>query len=190
MKKITNIFLIFLKIGVFTFGGGYTMITLLRNEFVSKKQWIISDLFLDMVAIAESTPGPIAINSATYIGYHIAGFNGALVATTAVCIPSFTIIYIISSYFDSFLKLSYVSYAFDGIQACVVYLIISAAIQMLAGVRKTFFNLVIVSTIFITMLIFSVLSIDFSTVFYILICGMIGVARDFIKLIPRGENKK
>lgn len=190
MKKITILFLTFLKIGIFTFGGGYAMIALLKNEFVSKKQWITNDMFLDMVAIAESTPGPVAINSATYIGCHIAGFKGALASTTAVCIPSFTIIYIISSYFDSFLKLTYVSYAFDGIQACVVYLIFSAAIQMLKGIRKTFFNMAITIAVFITMLIFSVLSVKFSTVFYILICGMIGVAGHFIRLISQEGNKK
>ena len=190
MKKITILFLTFLKIGLFTFGGGYAMIALLKNEFVSKKQWITNDMFLDMVAIAESTPGPVAINSATYIGYHIAGFKGALASTTAVCIPSFTIIYIISSYFDSFLKLSYVSYAFDGIQACVVYLILSAGIQMLKEVRKTFFNMAIASAVFITILMFSVLSINFSTVFYILICGVIGVAGHFIKLILQKGNRK
>ena len=190
MKKITILFLTFLKIGLFTFGGGYAMIALLKNEFVSKKQWITNDMFLDMVAIAESTPGPVAINSATYIGYHIAGFKGALASTTAVCIPSFTIIYIISSYFDSFLKLSYVSYAFDGIQACVVYLILSAGIQMLKEVRKTFFNMAIAIAVFITILMFSVLSINFSTVFYILVCGVIGVAGHFIRLILQKGNRK
>lgn len=81
MNKITILFLTFFKIGMFTFGGGYAMIALLKNEFVSKKQWLTNEMFLDMVAIAESTPGPVAINSATYIGYHIAGFRGALAAT-------------------------------------------------------------------------------------------------------------
>ncbi len=190
MKKVAILFLTFFKIGLFTFGGGYAMIALLKNEFVSKKQWITDEMFLDMAAIAESTPGPVAINSATYIGYHIAGFRGALVSTTAVCIPSFTIIYIISLYFESFMKLSYVSYAFDGIQACVVYLILSAAIQMLKGVSKTFFDKAIIIAVFITMLIFSLLSIKFSTVFYILICGVIGVARHFIRLISQEANKE
>ncbi len=190
MKKVAILFLTFFKIGLFTFGGGYAMIALLKNEFVSKKQWITEDMFLDMAAIAESTPGPVAINSATYIGYYIAGFRGALASTIAVCIPSFTIIYIISLYFDSFLKLSYVSYAFDGIQACVVYLIFSAAIQMLKGIRKTFFNMANTIAVFITMFIFSLLAINFSTVFYILICGIIGVARHFIRLVSQGEKKE
>ena len=116
MKKLMTIFLAFLKIGAFTFGGGYAMIALLENELIEKKKWIEHDEFLNMVAVAESTPGPIAINSATYIGYHLAGFSGATVATLAVCIPSFLIIYCISLFLERFLSLTYVACAFKGIQ--------------------------------------------------------------------------
>ena len=105
MKKITNLFGTFLKIGAFTFGGGYAMVALLQNEFVEEKKWVTKEEFLDMVAIAESTPGPMAVNSATYIGYRIAGTAGAAAATTAVCIPSFVVIYLISLFFDQFLSL-------------------------------------------------------------------------------------
>lgn len=188
MKNVVTLFLSFLRIGMFTFGGGYAMIALLKIEFVTKKQWITDDEFLDMAAIAESTPGPIAINCATYIGYQMAGFGGALASTTAVCIPSFVIIYFISSFLDNFLELSYVSYALDGIQACVVYLILSAAIQMIKGIQKTFFNLAIGITVFALMLVFSILSVEFSTVFYILICGIIGVAGYLIRLLSRRKN--
>lgn len=188
VKKSAVLFLSFLKIGLFTFGGGYAMIALLKNEFVSKKKWITDEAFLDMVAIAESTPGPVAINSATYIGYQIAGYSGALASTVAVCIPSFVIIYIISSCFDSFLKLSYVSYALDGIQACVVYLILSAALQMVKGIRKTFYNMTLGIAVFFAMVVFSVLSVDFSTVFYILICGMTGVVGYSVKSISQRKG--
>ena len=112
MKKTLSLFLAFFKIGAFTFGGGYAMIALLENEFVEKKKWITKNEFLDMVAIAESTPGPVAVNSATYIGYKTAGFKGAAVSTLAVCIPSFAVIFCISLFFEQFLKLTYVSYAF------------------------------------------------------------------------------
>lgn len=105
MKKLCTLFLTFLKIGAFTFGGGYAMVALLENEFIAKKKWIDKKEFLDMIAIAESTPGPIAINSATYIGYHIAGVPGAATATLGVCIPSFVIIYLISLFFDQFFEL-------------------------------------------------------------------------------------
>ena len=121
MKKYLNLFFTMLKIGLFSFGGGYAMIALLENEFVSKKKWMEKDEFIDMVAIAESTPGPVAINSATYIGYKLLGFWGAFLATIAVCIPSFAIIFVISLFFDAFLTLTLVSYAFRGIQACVIY---------------------------------------------------------------------
>ena len=84
MKLICSLFITFLKIGAFTFGGGYAMIALLENEFVEKKKWLEKSEFLDMVAVAESTPGPVAINSATYIGYKIAGFAGATMSTLAV----------------------------------------------------------------------------------------------------------
>lgn len=189
-KKSILLFMTFLKIGLFTFGGGYAMIALLKNEFVSKKKWLTDDAFLDMTAIAESTPGPIAVNSATYIGYQIAGYRGALASTIAVCIPSFVIIYIISSCFESFLQWSYIGYALDGIQACVVYLILSAGIQMVRGIHKTFYSVTLGTVVFFTMLLFSVLSVDFSTVFYILICGLTGIAGYFVKSISKRTGNK
>lgn len=188
MQKITTLFLTFFKIGTFTFGGGYAMIALLKNEFVTKKHWITNDMFVDMIAIAESTPGPAAINSATYIGYQTAGFRGALAATTAVCIPSFTMIYLISLFFDRFLKISIVNYAFDGIQVCVIYLILSAAIQMLHEIRKTLFNMTILITAATTMLLFSILSVHFSTVLYILIYGVIGIFVYTFKLLSHQKG--
>ena len=174
-KLALSLFFTMSKIGLFTFGGGYAMIALLENEFVSKKQWLTKEEFLDMLAIAESTPGPIAINSATFIGYKTAKFLGALAATVGVCIPSFVIIYIISLFFDEFLSLTVVEYAFKGIQACVVYLILSAGIKMFKGIKKTPVNVAIVVSVILCMLIFSVLAIKFSTIFYILICGTLGV---------------
>ena len=104
MKKHLSLFLTMLKIGLFTFGGGYAMISLLQNEFVEKKKYMEKDEFLDMVAIAESTPGPIAINAATYIGYKHLGILGSLLATVAICIPSFVIIFAISLFLDTFLQ--------------------------------------------------------------------------------------
>ena len=90
-----------LKIGLFTFGGGYAMLALFEHEFVEKKHYMDKDEFLDMVALAESTPGPIAINSATYIGYKQMKFLGALIATIGICIPSFIIIFVISLFLTS-----------------------------------------------------------------------------------------
>ena len=175
MKKHLVLFFTMLKIGLFTFGGGYAMIALLENEFIAKRKWIEKDEFLDMVAIAESTPGPIAINAATYIGYKVLGFIGSLLATVAVCIPSFMIIYVISLFFDAFLSLTLVSYAFKGIQACVIWLILSAGLKMLKQMKKTPFNVIILSVAVTCMVMFSVFSVSFSTIFYILISGCIGL---------------
>ena len=147
MKLICSLFITFLKIGAFTFGGGYAMIALLENEFVEKKKWLEKSEFLDMVAVAESTPGPVAINSATYIGYKIAGFAGATMSTLAVSIPSFFVIYGISLFFDQFLSLRWVSCAFRGIQVCVIYLISSAGLKMLKTIERNAFNTVILLSV-------------------------------------------
>ena len=188
MKKHLNLFLTMLKIGLFTFGGGYAMIALLENEFVSKKKWIERDEYLDMVAIAESTPDPIAINASTYIGYKMLGFLGPLIATVAVCIPSFFIIYAISLFFDAFLSLALVSYAFRGIQVCVIWLILSAGIKMFKQMKKTLFNIVILSAVIICIVVFSVFLVSFSTIFYILISGMVGLFVYLIGLLRKGKD--
>lgn len=178
MKKsdLLKVFLTMMKIGLFTFGGGYAMLALLEHEFVEKKGWLTRDEFLDMAAIAESTPGPIAINAATYIGFKRCGFLGSLLATVAVCIPSFIIIFAISLCLDAFLTFKPVYAAFRGIQVCVVYLIFSAGFKMLKKMKKTAKNVITVVTVTLAMLTFSVLSINFSSIFYILICGTVGVA--------------
>ena len=189
MKKICNLFLTFLKIGAFTFGGGYAMIAIIENEFVDKKKLLSKEEFFNMVTISESTPGPIAINSATYIGYTVGGFFGALFSTIAVCIPSFLIIIIISLFFNDFLNLKYVAFAFKGIQVCVIYLILSAGLKMLKDLNKSLFNYLIFFIISFLMIIFS---INFSSIFYILICGLLGFITFKIKIIneSKKENQK
>ncbi len=175
IKGYLWLFLTMLKIGLFTFGGGYAMIALLENEFVEKKKWLEKDEFLDVTAIAESTPGPIAINAATYMGYKNAGIIGSIIATLGICIPSFVIIYAISLFFDAFLSLTLVEYAFKGIQICVVYLILTAGLKMLKQMKKTVFNMIIILVTLICMVVFSLFAVKFSTIFYILISGICGV---------------
>ena len=175
MKKYIDLFITMLKIGLFTFGGGYAMIALLESEFVARRKWIEKNEFLDMVAIAESTPGPIAINAATYIGYRVLRFRGSLIATVGVCIPSFAIIYVISLFFDKFLSLTLVANAFKGIQICVIYLIFTAGLKMLKGISKTPFNVITIIAVMSAMIITSILAVNFSTIYYILICGICGV---------------
>ncbi len=192
MKKIKgylSLFLTMLKIGLFTFGGGYAMIALFENEFVEKKKWLEKDEFLDVAAIAESTPGPIAINAATYIGYKNAGIIGSIIATLGICIPSFIIIYAISLFFDAFLSLTLVAYAFKGIQICVVYLILTAGLKMLAHMKKNAFNIIIISITLICMVVFSLFAVKFSTIFYIMISGACGVVVYLLGKIRKEEKQ-
>ena len=192
MKKVKgylSLFLTMLKIGLFTFGGGYAMIALLENEFVEKKKWLNKDEFLDIAAIAESTPGPIAINAATYIGYKNSGMIGSMIATLGICIPSFVIIYAISLFFDTFLSFTLVAYAFKGIQICVVYLILTAGLKMLKQMKKTAFNMIIISITLICMIVFSLFAVKFSTIFYILISGACGVAVYLLGKIRKEEKQ-
>ena len=188
-KEYLSLFLTMLKIGLFTFGGGYAMIALLENEFVAKKKWIEKDEFLDVAAIAESTPGPIAINAATYIGYKNAGMIGSMMATLGICIPSFVIIYAISLFFDAFLSLTLVAYAFKGIQMCVVYLILTAGLKMLKQMKKTAFNMIIISITLICMVVFSLFAVKFSTIFYILLSGACGVMVYLIGKVRKEEKQ-
>ena len=189
VKGYLSLFLTMLKIGLFTFGGGYAMIALLENEFVEKKKWLEKDEFLDVAAIAESTPGPIAINAATYIGYKNSGVIGSMIATLGICIPSFVIIYAISLFLDAFLSLTLVAYAFKGIQICVVYLILTAGLKMLKQMKKTVFNIIIISITLICMIVFSLFAVKFSTIFYILISGACGVAVYLLGKIRKAEKQ-
>ena len=189
VKDYLSLFLTMMKIGLFTFGGGYAMIAMLENEFVEKKKWLDKDEFLDVAAIAESTPGPIAINAATYIGYKNSGIIGSIIATLGICIPSFVIIYAISLFFDAFLSFTLVAYAFKGIQICVVYLILTAGLKMLKQMKKTTFNMIIISLTLICMIVFSLFAVKFSTIFYILISGACGVAVYLLCKIRKEEKQ-
>lgn len=176
LKNIFRVFLAFMKIGLFTFGGGYAMIAVIERELVDKKAWLNHEEFLNIIAIAESSPGPLAVNSATFIGYKKGGFFGALFATLGVILPSFIIIFAISLVFEKFLALEYVGYAFRGIQAAVAFLILSAGIKMLKHLERSVFNVLIVCLTVAVMILLEFLAPDFSTVFLILIGGAIGLS--------------
>ncbi len=193
MKKLKTLWLLFItlfKIGAFTFGGGYAMIAVLQKELVERKKWIEQEEFLDLVAIAESTPGPIAINSATYIGYKVAGALGSVFATLGVVLPSFIIIFLISLVFDKFLSLVWVQYAFRGIQACVAFLIISAGYKMLKSLKKNAFNIILFVVTLLVLVGLSIFAVEFSTIFYVLIGGVIGLTTYFIGLIKTKKQDK
>jgi len=175
-KKIGKLFLSFLKLGAITFGGGYVMIALMENEFVEKKHLLTQEEYLDMVAIAESSPGPVAVNAATYIGYRLAGIAGSAIATVGVVLPAFIIIFIISLYFDAFLALKPVQYAFAGIRVCVPYLIFSAGLRMAQKMEKTVWNKVIFFSVMTAMILCSLLAVKLTSILCILMCGTAGLA--------------
>ena len=191
MSVILQLLLSMLKIGCFAFGGGYAIIALLEDEFVSKRQWVDHDEFLDVVAIAESTPGPIAINVATYIGYKQKGFWGALVATVGMCLPSFVIMYLISLFYEQFMEIALVAAAFKGIQICVIYLIASAGLKTLKKMKKTPLNIIVFSITCIGMILCTLFELPVSSLLFILGAGILGLSVFFItKNKKKGDNEK
>ena len=176
VKSLGTLFFTFFKIGLFTFGGGYAMIALLEEEFIQRRKWLDKDEFLDMTAIAESTPGPVAINSATYLGYKLAKVPGAATATVAVCLPSFLIIYAISLFFEQFTQLTVIANAFKGIQVCVIYLIFSAGVRMLKALDKSPFATGVLAAVLLVMVGLSLAGVGLSSILLILLSGAAGVA--------------
>ena len=175
-KSLGTLFFTFFKIGLFTFGGGYAMIALLEEEFIQRRKWLDKDEFLDMAAIAESTPGPVAINSATYLGYKLAKVPGAATATVAVCLPSFLIIYAISLFSEQFTQLTVIANAFKGIQVCVIYLIFSAGVRMLKALDKSPFATGVLAAVMLVMVGLSLAGVSVSSILLILLSGAAGVA--------------
>ena len=175
-QSLGTLFFTFFKIGLFTFGGGYAMIALLEEEFIQRRKWLDKDEFLDMTAIAESTPGPVAINSATYLGYKLAKVPGAATATVAVCLPSFLIIYAISLFFEQFTRLTVIASAFKGIQVCVIYLIFSAGVRMLKALDKSPFATGVLAAVMLVMVGLSLAGVSVSSILLILLSGAAGVA--------------
>lgn len=189
MKETGRLFTTFLKIGAFTFGGGYAMLALLETECIEKKGWLTREEFLDMVAVSESTPGPVAVNSATYIGYQVAGVRGAALATLAVCLPSFVLLYLISLFFDGFLGLRAVARAFCGIRVCVIYLIFSAGLRLWKSMQKNVQNVVIWAVVLAVMLGGTVCAASLSSVCLILGCGAAGVLLSLCRKAGKDRKK-
>ena len=175
MSLITELFLTFAKVGLFTFGGGYAMIALIENTCVEKKQWITHDEMMDITVIAESTPGPIAINCATYVGYKQKGFIGAVAATIGMILPSFCIIFLISLFLDHFLEITWIAHAFLGIKIAVGILILDAAIKMIQKMQKKWMPRVFMICAFIIMMLINVFSVRISTVILMLAAGAISL---------------
>ena len=163
MKILSDLFIVFFKIGLFTFGGGFAMLALIEDICVEKKKWITHEEMMDITVIAESTPGPIAINLATYVGYKLRKIPGALIATIGMIIPSFFIVFLISQFLDRFLEIKWVSSAFQGIKIAVAILIIDAAIKMIRKMKKKPFQITMMIAALISMLVINVLALHVSS---------------------------
>ncbi len=190
MKKknlLLDLFLTFAKIGLFTFGGGYAMISVIEDICVEKKKWISHENMMDVIVVAESTPGPIAINCATFVGFQQAGLIGSICTTIGIVMPSFVIIFLISLFLDSFLEITLIANAFRGIQICVGLLILDAGITMIKKMKKKPLTIAIVAVTALVMLLINFLSLRFSSIALMLIAG--AVSLDVYLLQQKGGKK-
>jgi chromate transporter len=174
-KENLKLFLSFLKIGATTFGGGYAMISQIKEEIVDRRKWITDDELVEVTAIAESTPGPMAINLATFVGYKKGGFLGSVLATIGVVLPSLIVIYLISLFFNAFIRNVWVAYAFVGIKCAVAFLIIQAAYSLIKEMRRDIYQIAMLVVITVIMLLFEFFSVSFSAIYLILIGGALGL---------------
>lgn len=175
MKKYLKLFWTFFKIGLFTFGGGYAMISIIHKESVEKNKWISEEDMNNIVVVAESTPGPIAINSATFIGYKVGKIIGSIFAVIGVVLPSFIIITLIAIFLKNFKSITIIQYAFEGIRAAIIILMIEAIIKLSKPLQKNalFYSLVISSFILNSFL-------NVSAILIILIGITLGLIREFV----------
>ncbi len=187
MNLLLDLFLSFAKIGLFTFGGGYAMIALIENTCVEKNQWITHDEMMNIAVIAESTPGPIAINCATFVGYKQKGFAGALAATVGMILPSFCIIFAISRFLDHFLEIAWIAHAFQGIKIAVGILILDAAVKMLQKMQKKPMPIAFMICASVAMLLINIFSIRISSIVLMLTAGLISL---FIFMVKKPAGKE
>ena len=174
MNIYLELFLAFFKIGLFTFGGGYAMISLVMETCVTKN-WLTEGEILNFIAICESTPGPIAINMATFIGYKQRKVIGSMMTTLGVVLPSFIIIFTISLFLKQFMEFKYVQYAFSGINSAVAFLIVKTGFTMMKKIEKKPLPIISFILVFSLMILFDILAIKFSSIYFILIGGIFGI---------------
>ncbi|MBQ2691750.1 MAG: chromate transporter [Clostridia bacterium] len=188
MNILCDLFLTFAKIGFFTFGGGYAMIAMIENICVENKKWITHDEMMDITVIAESTPGPIAINCATFTGYKKAGFAGALAATFGIIVPSFAVIYLISVFLDNFLELTLIANAFKGIKIAVGILILDAAFTMLKKMHKKKLPRAIMACSCAAMLCINIFSLNFSSISLMLAAAAVSLGVFVLGIAPEQKG--
>ena len=187
-KNLLNLFLTFFKLGIFAIGGGPTMLTLLQGELVEKKKWLSNDELMEMTAIAESTPGPIAINLATYLGYKRGGFFGALFSTLGGVITPFTLMFVISLFLEKFLSFEAVKYAFMGVKVGVVFLLLKVSITLIKSLKKDWFGITLLSVVTIAMVLITILAVKFSAIYFILLGAVLGLL--VYGIIPKKRGSK
>ena len=182
-SKLGELFGVFFKIGAFTFGGGYAMIPLIQREVVENKKYIKENEMLDMVAVSESTPGPVAINMATFVGYRIAGISGAAASTLGIVLPSFVIILIISFFLRQFESIKAVSYAFSGIRVGVLALMLHALTSLWKQSPKGAVPYIIMLLAFVSVAFFK-----FSVILVMVACALIGLGTFLLSGRAGGEE--
>ena len=189
MKLLLELFMAFAKVGMFTFGGGYAMISIIENTCVEHKKWITHDEMMEITVIAESTPGPIAINAATYVGYKQAGIPGSISATVGIVLPSFVIIYLISTLLDNFLEIVWVANAFRGIKIGVGLLILRVAINMVKKMPRKCLPRIVAGCAFAVMLAINFLSLRVSSIVVMVTAGLISLGIFWIQNRRGGDAK-
>ena len=170
-----ELFFTFARIGVFTFGGGYAMISIIEDICVEKKKWITADDMMNITVIAETTPGPVSVNCATFTGYRTAGLPGAIAATVGLVMPSFTVIYLISLFLNQFLEIPLVAYAFTGIKIGVGFLVLEAALGMMKKLPKDRMTRIFLWGACAVVLLTDILSVNFSTITVMVICALVSL---------------
>lgn len=184
MNLLLDLFLTFAKVGLFTFGGGYAMISLIERTCVAEKQWITHDEMMNVTVIAESTPGPIAINCATFVGYKQKGLTGAVAATVGMVLPSFCIIFLISRFLDNFLEIAWIAHAFLGIKLAVGILILDAALNMIGKMQKKALPRAIMGCGFLSMLLIDIFALRVSSILLMLAVALVSLAVFLMKPKP------
>ena len=174
-KAIIEVFLIFFKIGLFTFGGGYAMISVIESEFVKKRKYLGDDELLELITVAESTPGPLAINSATYVGFKRGGVLGGIFATLGVTLPSFVIIFALSLFLEKFMDIARIASAFKGVKSGVGAIIIAVGVSFCGKLEKKLLPIACFIIAFGLSMAFDFLAINFSAIWFILAGGAIGL---------------
>ena len=185
---LASLFLTFFRIGLFTFGGGYAMLSVIENICVERKKWISHEDLVNVTVIAESTPGPVAINCATFVGYRQKGIAGAAAATLGVVLPSFIIIWLISLFLDRFLEIAWVAGAFRGIRIAVGLLIVDVGVRMMRKMPKEPLRYVILACAFVLMLLISVFAWKVSSIVLLLAAGAVSLAVFLVCEKPAGKE--